>query len=124
VAVLKPAPIPPDRAETLRPAEIVGTVVASVALALIAANSPPFVPAGANLTVPSQSVFAHNIWPKAETSLAVLAVFLPWLIYAVVRQGRLPGRVLILVIAAVGVVAGIGASVVSLTTICNTPHWS
>jgi ABC-type tungstate transport system substrate-binding protein len=65
------------------------TLVVSVTLLLLALHAPPFVAAGADLADGEQRDYAANIWQEMQTSLALLAIVLPWLVYGLL-SGRAP----------------------------------
>ncbi len=80
------------------------TLMASIALLLVALHVPPFMAAGADLTDSAQRNYAANIWQEAQTSLALTAIVLPWLVYGLLWQGAPWGRRILLVTATAGVV--------------------
>jgi len=80
------------------------TLVVSIALFLLALHVPSFMAAGADISDSAQRDYAANIWQETQTSLAMVAVVLPWLVYALLWQGAPWGRRILLVIATAGVV--------------------
>jgi len=80
------------------------TLVISIGLLALALHAPSFLPSGADLTNSSQRAYASNIWQETQTSLALVAIVLPWLVYALLWQGAPWGRRILLVVATVGVV--------------------
>ena len=80
------------------------TLVVSIGLFLLALHVPAFMTPGADLTDSAQRDYAANIWQEAQTSLALVAIVLPWLLYALLWQGAPWGRRMLLAIATVGVV--------------------
>jgi hypothetical protein len=98
------------------------TLAASIILALIALQLPPFVPAGANLSEPAQADYAANIWPESQVSLLMLALFLPWLIYAVIQRGSLAGRIVVFALGLAGVSVSTWAVTVSLESYMARPQ--
>ena len=80
------------------------TLVVSIALFLLALHVPSFMAAGADISDSAQRDYAANIWQETQTSLAMVAIVLPWLVYALLWQGAPWGRRILLVIATAGVV--------------------
>src|ERR1700731_3224457 len=80
------------------------TLVTSIALFLLALHVPPFMAPGADMTDSAQRDYASNIWQETQTSLALVAIVLPWLVYALLWQGEPWGRRILLAVAIVGVV--------------------
>jgi hypothetical protein len=80
------------------------TLVVSIALFLVALHVPAFMTSGADMTDSTQREYAANIWQESQTSLALVAIVLPWLLYALLWQGAPWGRRILLAIATTGVV--------------------
>src|SRR5438477_12908651 len=80
------------------------TLVVSIALFLLALHVPSFMAAGADISDSAQRDYAANIWQETQTSLALVAIVLPWLVYGLLWQGAPWGRRILLVLATVGVV--------------------
>jgi hypothetical protein len=80
------------------------TLVVSIALFLLALHVPAYITPGADMTDRAQRDYAANIWQESQTSLALVALVLPWLLYALLWQGAAWGRRFLLVIATGGVV--------------------
>jgi len=80
------------------------TLAVSLALVLLLLHIPPFTAAGADLTDSGQRDYATNIWQETQTSLALVAIVLPWLLYALLWQGAPWGRRALLLVATAGVV--------------------
>jgi ABC-type tungstate transport system substrate-binding protein len=80
------------------------TLVVSIALFVLALHVPSFMAAGADMTDSAQRDYAANIWQETQTSLALVAIVLPWLVYALLWQGAPWGRRILLAIATAGVV--------------------
>src|SRR5207248_8228061 len=80
------------------------TLAISIGLLALALHVPSFLPSGADLTNSSQRAYAGNIWQETQTSLALVAIVLPWLVYALLWEGTPWGRRILLVIATAGVV--------------------
>jgi hypothetical protein len=91
------------------------TLVGSVALAVGAAHLPAFLPSGGDFRNPDEVVYARNIWQQSQTSLVVLALFIPWLIYGLVMRGARWGRAAVLVLAGAGLLLGLWMAGHSLT---------
>lgn len=83
------------------------TLACSAGLAVAAAHLPAFIPSGANLRDPDEVAYAHNIWQESQTSLVVLAIFIPWLVYGLVMRGARWGRMAVLVLAGLGLLLGV-----------------
>ena len=88
----------------VRLGQVAVTLVVSIALFLLALHVPSFMAAGADMSDSAQRDYAANIWQETQTSLAMVAVVLPWLVYALLWQGAPWGRRILLVIATAGVV--------------------
>src|SRR2546423_1865893 len=80
------------------------TLAISLGLLVLALHVPALLPSGADLTNSSQRAYAANIWQETQTSLALVATVLPWLVYALLWQGAPWGRRILLVLATAGVV--------------------
>jgi len=80
------------------------TLAISIGLLALALHVPAFLPSGADLTNSSQRAYAANIWQETQTSLALVGIVLPWLVYALLWQGVPWGRRILLVVATAGVV--------------------
>src|SRR5260370_765679 len=68
------------------------TLLVSIALLILALHVPPFMPAGADLADSGQRHYAANIWQETQTSLALVAIVLPWLVYGLLWRGAPWGR--------------------------------
>jgi hypothetical protein len=79
------------------------TLVVSIALFLLALHVPAYITPGADMTDRAQRDYAANIWQESQTSLALVALVLPWLLYALLWQGAPWGRRILLAIATAGV---------------------
>jgi hypothetical protein len=80
------------------------TLVVSIALFLLALHVPAFMASGADMTDSAQRAYAANIWQETQTSLALVAIVLPWLVYGLLWQGAPWGRRILLAISTAGVV--------------------
>lgn len=80
------------------------TLVPSITLLLLALPVPPLMRAGADLSDPGQRDYAANIWQEMQTSLALVSIVLPWLVYGLLWQGAPWGRRILFAIATAGVV--------------------
>jgi hypothetical protein len=90
----------------IRLGRVAVTLLLTVGLIAGATRLAAVVPAGADLGDATQRAYAVNIWQETQTSLALLAVFLPWLIYGLLFKGSRWGGSVLLVVTAVGAVAG------------------
>jgi len=79
------------------------TLLVSIALLILALHVPPFMPAGADLADSGQRHYAANIWQETQTSLALVAIVLPWLVYGLLWRGAPWGRRILLATAAAAV---------------------
>jgi len=80
------------------------TMAISIGLLVVALHVPAFLPSGADLTNSNQRAYAVNIWQETQTSLALVAIVLPWLVYALLWQGAPWGRRILLAVSTAGVV--------------------
>ena len=60
--------------------------------------------AGADLTDSVQRDYAANIWRETQTSLGLVILVLPWLVYALIWPGAAWGRRALLAVATIAVV--------------------
>jgi hypothetical protein len=88
----------------VRLGQVAITLVVSIALFVLALHVPAFMAAGADMSDSSQRDYAANIWQETQTSLALVAIVLPWMVYALLWQGAPWGRRILLGIATAGVV--------------------
>jgi hypothetical protein len=99
------------------------TLAAAVGLAVVAAHAPVLAPSGADLRDPDEVVYAHNIWQETQTSLVVLAAFVPWLIYGLLLRGARWGRAAVLLLAGLGLLLGSWMTVHSLVLYAARPQY-
>jgi hypothetical protein len=92
------------RRDDVRLGRVALTLGVSIALLLLALQVPPFMTAGADLADSRQRDYAANIWEETQTSLALVAIVLPWLVYGLLWQGVPWGRRMLLAAATAGVV--------------------
>jgi hypothetical protein len=97
------------------------TLAVSIALFLLALRVPAFMTPGADMTDPAQRDYAANIWQESQTSLALIATVLPWLLYALLWQGAPWGRRILLAIATAGVVVTTWFAVLSAQSYAALP---
>jgi hypothetical protein len=88
----------------VRLGQVLLTLMVSIALFLLALHIPAFMAPGADMSDSAQRDYAANIWQETQTSLALVAIVLPWLVYALLWRGAPWGRRMLLAIATVGVV--------------------
>ena len=98
------------------------TLLLTVGLILGAISLSAMVPAGADLADPTQRSYATNIWQETQTSLALLAIFLPWVLYGLLFKGSRWGTGILLVIATVGTVVGTWLTSLSLEGYAALPR--
>ena len=80
------------------------TLAISVLGLIVLLHVPPFMAAGADLSDSSQGDYARNIWQETQTSLALVALVLPWLVYAIIWAGAPWGRRILLAVSTAAVV--------------------
>jgi hypothetical protein len=107
---------------TIRLGRVAVTLLLTAGLIMGATRLGALVPAGADLGDPTQRSYALNIWQEAQTSLALLAIFLPWLVYALLFKGSRWGGGILLVVAAVGTMAGTWLTSLSLQSYAALPR--
>jgi len=98
------------------------TLAVSVALLLLLLHIPPFMAAGADLADSGQRDYATNIWQETQTSLALVAIVLPWLVYALLWQGAPWGRRVLLLVASAGVVLTTWLAMLSMQSYAALPE--
>ncbi|TMD06097.1 MAG: hypothetical protein E6J01_07290 [Chloroflexi bacterium] len=113
----------PSRGGQLRLWSVGLTLAASVGLAVAAAHLPPVISSGANLRDPDQVIYARNIWQESQTSLVVLALFIPWLGYGLLLRGAPWGRLAVLVLAGAGAALGLWMTAHSLGLYAAKPEY-
>ena len=106
----------------IRVGRLAVTGLLSVGLIAGATRLGAVMPAGADLVDSTQRAYAANIWQEVQTSLAILAVFLPWLIYGLLFKGSRWGAGILLVLAAGGTVAGVLLTSLSLECYAALPR--
>lgn len=90
--------------EDIRFLRVAVTLVVSVVAFVLALHVPPFMAAGADLSDSAQRDYAQNIWQEVQTSLGLVVLVLPWLVYGLMWQGAAWGRRILIAVATVGVV--------------------
>ena len=106
----------------IRVAQVAITLLLSAGLVLGATRFGAMVPAGADLADPTQRSYAANIWQETQTSLALLAIFLPWLLYGVLFKGSRWGTCILLAVAAIGTIGGTWLTSLSLESYGALPR--
>lgn len=101
---------------------IVGTLVLTVALIAGALRLGPFTTAGADPADPTQRIFAANLWQEVQTSLALVAIFLPWLLYGLLFKGSPLGGGILVGVAALGTVGATWLTLISLAGYAAVPR--
>lgn len=85
-----------------------GRIAATLALSLLGLvfflHVPPFMAAGADLSDSAQRDYAQNLWQEVQSSLALVALVLPWLVYALLFPGAPWGRRLLLALSTAALV--------------------
>jgi Na+/H+ antiporter NhaD/arsenite permease-like protein len=90
--------------EDVRFLRVAVTLVVSVVALVLALHVPPFMAAGADLSDSAQRDYAQNIWQEVQTSLGLVVLVLPWLVYGLMWQGAAWGRRILIAVATAGVV--------------------
>ena len=106
----------------VRLGQVAITLVVSIALFVLALHVPSFMATGADMTDSAQRDYAANIWQETQTSLALVAIVLPWLVYALLWQGAPWGRRILLVIATAGVVLTTWVALLSAQSYAALPQ--
>jgi hypothetical protein len=106
----------------IRVAQVAITLLLSAGLVLGATRFGAMVPAGADLADPTQRSYAANVWQETQTSLALLAIFLPWLLYGVLFKGSRWGAGILLAVAAIGTIGGTWLTSLSLESYGALPR--
>ncbi len=101
---------------------VVLTLVVSMTLLLLALRIPPFMTAGADLADSRQRDYATNIWQETQTSLALVAIVLPWLVYGLLWRGAAWGRRILLATATAGVLVTTWFTLSSAETYAALPR--
>ncbi len=108
--------------DDVRFGRVVLTLVVSIALFVLALHVPAFMASGADMTDSAQRDYATNIWQETQTSLALVALVLPWLVYALLWQGAPWGRRILLTLATAGVVVTTWFAVLSAQSYAALPR--
>ncbi len=98
------------------------TLVVSIALFLLALHVPAFMAGGADMTDSAQRDYAANIWQETQTSLALVAIVLPWLVYGLLWQGAPWGRRILLALSTAGVVVSTWSALLSAQSYAALPQ--
>jgi hypothetical protein len=106
----------------IRVAQVGITLLLTAGLVLGATRLGAVLPAGADLADPTQRSYAANIWQETQTSLALLAIFLPWLTYGALFKGSRWGAGILLVVAAIGTIGGTWLTSLSLDSYAALPR--
>jgi hypothetical protein len=106
----------------IRVGRVAMTLLLTIGLIVGATRLGAVVPTGADLGDPTQRSYALNIWRETQTSLALLAVFLPWLVYGLLFKGSRWGGGILLVVAAAGTIAGSWLTSLSLQGYAALPR--
>jgi hypothetical protein len=88
----------------LRLGHVAITLCLSLLGVLAFLHVPPFMASGADLSDSAQRDYAHNIWQQTQTSLALVSLVLPWMVYGLLWPGAAWGRRILLAIATAAVV--------------------
>jgi len=108
--------------DDVRFGRVVLTMAVSIALFLLALHVPAFMAPGADMTDSAQRDYATNIWQETQTSLAMVAIVLPWLVYALLWRGAPWGRRSLLAVATAGVIVTTWFAVLSAQSYAALPR--
>lgn len=89
---------------------------------VLALHVPPFMASGADLTDSGQRDYARNIWQETQTSLALVAIVLPWLVYGLLWHGAAWGRRVLLGVATAGAITVTWLAVLSAQSYAALPR--
>jgi hypothetical protein len=106
----------------IRGRSLIALAAVTAVLIAVAVLLPPIVPAGADLKDASQAAYARAIWPETQISLAVLMIFLPSFVYALIVRGAALGRLLIGSISVLGVALATFYVIISLESYVAKPE--
>ena len=109
-------------AEDVRLVRVATTLAVSLVGLVLMLHVPPFMAAGADLTDSAQRDYAANIWGETQTSLGLVVLVLPWLVYALLWQGAAWGRRILLAVATIGVVLTTWFALLSAQSYAALPH--
>jgi hypothetical protein len=107
---------------SIRGRSVAALAVGTAVLVTVAVLLPPIAPAGADLKDASQAAYARAIWPETQISLAVLMIFLPSFVYALIVRGAALGRLLIGSISVLGVALATFYVIISLESYVAKPE--
>jgi hypothetical protein len=106
----------------VRVGRVAVTLVLGIALLVLALHVPPFMSAGADLADSGQRDYAANIWQEMQTSLALIAIVLPWLVYGLLWRGAPWGQRILLGTAGAGVLLTTWLAVLSAQSYAALPR--
>jgi hypothetical protein len=106
----------------IRTGLVAATLVLTAGLIAGALQLGPFIAAGADTHDPTQRIYAANVWQEVQTSLALLAVFLPWLMYGLLFKGSAWGGRILVLVGALGTIGGTWLTVVALAGYAALPR--
>jgi hypothetical protein len=112
----------PQRGIPIRGQSVTALAAVTVVLVIVSVLLPPIAPAGADLKDASQVAYARVIWPETQISLAVLMIFLPSFIYALIVKGAALGRLLIGSLSVLGVALATFYVIISLESYVAKPE--
>jgi hypothetical protein len=106
----------------IRAGHVVSTLALSAGLIVVALHLGPVMAAGADLADAGQRLYAANLWQEVQVSMAVIALFLPWLSYGLLWRGAPWGSRILIAVAAAGTLVGSGITVVSVESYAALPR--
>jgi hypothetical protein len=107
---------------SIRGRSVAALAAVTVVLVIVSVLLPPIAPAGADLKDASRAAYARAIWPEAQISLAMLMIFLPSFVYALIVRGAALGRLLIGSISVLSVALATFYVVISLESYVAKPE--
>jgi hypothetical protein len=122
LAAPQPAATTPRQRILIRGWSLIALAAVTAVMITVAVLLPPIVPAGADLKDTNQAAYARAIWPETQISIAVLMIFLPSFVYALIVRGAALGRLLIGSISVLGVALATFYVIISLESYMVKPE--
>jgi hypothetical protein len=98
------------------------TLAVSLVGVVVFLHVPPFMAAGADLSDGVQRDYARHIWQETQTSLALVSLVLPWMVYALLWPGAAWGRRVLLSLATGAVVVTTWLALISAQSYTALPR--
>jgi hypothetical protein len=106
----------------IRVGHVGSTLAISAGLIVVALHLSPVMTAGADLADAGQRIYAANLWQEVQVSLALIALFLPWLSYGLLWRGAPWGSRILVVMAAAGTLVGTAITLVGVESYAALPR--